>query len=84
MDAFATGGTVPVQAFAVPHWFIAVLLAIAPLVKLRSLLQIARRKREGLYLICGYDLRATPDRCPECGTMPVKNDLNPNSTGNLG
>jgi hypothetical protein len=55
----------------VPFWFIA--LALSGLPSLRVALIFAarhrrRRARRGLCRACGYDLRATPDRCPDCGT----------------
>jgi hypothetical protein len=52
----------------VPHWALAgslALLAISPWMANRY-----RRKTVGLCQICGYDLRASPERCPECGALP--------------
>jgi hypothetical protein len=58
-----------------PYWGVAGILVIPP--AWRAVL-IQRRKRRlklaGCCRRCGYDLRATPDRCPECGT-PVPKDL---------
>ncbi len=51
-----------------PYWLLFVIFAVPLAWQLRTVYR--RRCREGLCPTCGYDLRATPDRCPECG-IPV-------------
>ncbi len=58
-------------AARVPLWSVAALCCILPLVRLRSILRVARRRRSGRCAGCGYDLRHSPDRCPECGLAPA-------------
>jgi hypothetical protein len=53
----------------VPCWFVAAVFAIPSIVQVRRWASILR-KNQGLCLRCGYDLRATPDRFPECGMVP--------------
>ena len=50
-----------------PAWFVAPLLAVLPVLWLKRLRTAMRRTKVGHCDVCGYDLRATPSRCPECG-----------------
>jgi hypothetical protein len=59
---------------SIPYWLPALLaLAIAWRVDVRhwrARWKARRRVRAGLCARCGYDVRATPTRCPECGWEP--------------
>jgi hypothetical protein len=62
------------DALFLPGWFVVGLTAVTPAV------HVLRRRSgwtdgpRGLYPACAYDLRATPDRCPECGTAHALTD----------
>jgi hypothetical protein len=63
----------PVQTLlvSVPHWLLLAVAAFPALLilppRIHRRLRTRRRLRLGLCPTCGYDLRASPGRCPECG-----------------
>ena len=56
------------RMLVIPYWSIVLALAIAPATSLLLARRRRWKQRNRRCLTCGYDLRATPDRCPECGT----------------
>jgi hypothetical protein len=63
----------PYRSYSLPHWLVALMVGFYPLLvsisSTRRRFLRWRRGRSILCLSCGYDIRATPDRCPECGTV---------------
>lgn len=63
--------TLNVHVISSPYWAVIAALGLLPVVMVLPWLTWSRRvKREagGLCVKCGYDLRASQGRCPECGT----------------
>lgn len=60
---------------SIPFWLPLLFGAATPLWVATRVWQRRRRAGLGLCPGCGYDLRATPDRCPECGTTVTRRPL---------
>jgi hypothetical protein len=66
-------GVLAYRSVDLPWFGIAAVTAVLPatqVVPLGRRLRGRRRSSRGLCPGCGYDLRATPGRCPECGGVP--------------
>lgn len=74
--SFHTRGEMPatIHYLVVPYWFLTLVTGAPPACWAArwAARRLSRRRRRlrGLCPACGYDLRATPDRCPECGHVP--------------
>jgi hypothetical protein len=80
------GSVLMVIGLIAPSWFVVGITAIPPsseyLVWRRQRRARSRLER-GQCVRCGYDLRETPERCPECGAAAATPDLTLHSGSGL-
>jgi hypothetical protein len=66
---YARGNPIGVKV-TIPCWFPVLIFSVLP-VAWGLRMRRGYRARRGACPACGYDLRATPARCPECGAVPA-------------
>ncbi len=64
-----SGGTARIYQWWIPWWLGMVITASVPLVYAVKQRVESRRQARAACAVCGYDLRATPKQCPECGNV---------------
>ena len=67
------------RSATIPLWFPVALTAALPAGRLAGKYRAHWRQQCGRCRTCDYDLRATPGRCPECGTVPALDPCPPAS-----
>jgi hypothetical protein len=63
----AESGDIDSVSAVFPHWFAAAVFGFWPAIRVWRWKRRRRRFRAGCCDACGYDLRASRGRCPECG-----------------
>jgi hypothetical protein len=67
---YAGRGTTQSLSITFPWWAVILATAFPPAYVARRRHARRERRRAGRCADCGYDLRASPERCPECGVLP--------------
>jgi hypothetical protein len=71
LDMYADRAITRRTAVAIPWWLITTTLAFLWVRLHLNALAQRRREKNNCCPSCGYDLRATPEKCPECGHVPA-------------
>ena len=74
------GGRLILDELCLPYWLLTLSTAMLFGLWWRRYRKARCQQKAGLCRICGYDLRASPDRCPECGT-PIAPPLDSRQSG---
>ena len=64
-------GTEHLWTIEFPFWLLAATVSMAPIIRFlefRKHQLVLDRIQRGLCVACGYDLRGSSEKCPECGT----------------